>query len=175
MTRLTNSPISVFIEIEQGSDQKYEYDKTTQSLRLDRVLTEPYVYPYAYGFIPNTLAEDGDELDILVITSSKSIPKNTYTDVYIIGALLMKDEKGNDHKILTVPIETYESGEIQSVYDLSSEKTESIQTFFANYKKSEPGKWSKVHGFVDSLFAIQLYENSIVAKNEIHSSLSLCK
>ena len=163
MTPSTNTPIQVFIEIEQGSDQKNEYDKQTQSLQLDRVLSYPYVYPYAYGFIPNTLAEDGDELDILVITQN-DIPKNTHTDVYIIGALLMKDEKGNDHKILTVPIETYESGEIQSVYDLSSDITESIQTFFANYKKSDPGKWSKVDGFVDKHMAIQIYKNSLHTK-----------
>ena len=156
-------PIQVFIEIEQGSDQKYEYDKQTQSLQLDRILSPPYVYPYAYGFIPNTLAEDGDELDILVITQN-DIPKNTHTDVYIIGALLMEDEKGNDHKILTVPIETYESGEIQSVYDLSSDITKSIQTFFANYKKSDPEKWSKVDGFVDKDMAIQICENSGVTK-----------
>jgi inorganic pyrophosphatase len=160
MSPLPQSPIQVFIEIEQGSDQKYEYDKQTQSLQLDRILSPPYVYPYAYGFIPNTLAEDGDELDILVITQN-DIPKNTHTDVYIIGALLMEDEKGNDHKILTVPIETYESSEIQSVYDLSSDILESIQTFFANYKKSDPKKWSKVDGFVDKDMAIQIYQNSI--------------
>jgi len=160
MSPIPQSTIQVFIEIEQGSDQKYEYDKQTQSLQLDRVLSPPYVYPYAYGFIPNTLAEDGDELDILVITQN-DIPKNTHTDVYIIGALLMEDEKGNDHKILTVPIDTYESGEIQLVYDLSSDILESIQTFFANYKKSEPEKWSKVDGFVDKDMAIQIYKGSI--------------
>lgn len=155
----TNPPIRVFIEIEKGSDQKYEYNKQTQSLDLDRVLYPPYIYPYAYGFIPNTIAEDGDELDILVITQTY-IPKNTHVDVYIIGALLMEDEKGKDHKILTVPIDVYESGEIQSIYDLSSNIIESIQTFFANYKNDYPEKWSKVYGFVGKPGAIQLYKDS---------------
>jgi inorganic pyrophosphatase len=105
------------------------------------------------------LAEDGDELDILVI-SDETIPINTHASVYIIGALLMEDEKGRDEKILTVTESDYSSGKITDIHDLPSYITESIQTFFASYKQSEPNKWSRVDGFVNQEFAIQIYEKS---------------
>jgi inorganic pyrophosphatase len=163
METTPKSPVNVYIEIEKGSNFKYEFNKQTNQLELDRILSEPHVYPYAYGFIPNTLAEDGDELDILVITESKTPIKNdTYMDVCIVGALLMEDEHGNDHKILAIPKLEYETGNIQSLYDISSDILESIQTFFANYKKNEPDKWSIVKGFVGKPAAIQIYEKSLL-------------
>ena len=165
METTPQSSINVYIEIEKGSNFKYEFNKQTNQLELDRILTEPHVYPYAYGFIPNTLAEDGDELDILVITKDNDttpIKNDSYMDVYIVGALLMEDEHGNDHKILAIPKPEYETGTIQSIYDMSSETLESIQTFFANYKKNEPDKWSIVKGFVGKPAAIQIYEKSLL-------------
>jgi len=159
----SESPINVYIEIEKGSKFKYEFNKQTNQLELDRILSDPHVYPYTYGFIPNTLAEDGDELDVLVITESKLPIKNdTYMDVCIVGALLMEDEHGNDHKILAIPKPDYESGNIKTLYDIPSYTLESIQTFFANYKKNEPDKWSIVSGFVDKPAAIQIYEKSLL-------------
>ena len=165
METTPKSCINVYIEIEKGSNFKYEFNKQTNQLELDRILTEPHVYPYAYGFIPNTLAEDGDELDILVITKDNDttpIKNDTYMDVCIVGALLMEDEHGNDHKILAIPKPEYESGNIKSIYDISSDVLESIQTFFANYKKNEPDKWSIVKGFVGKPAAIQIYEKSLL-------------
>lgn len=163
METTPKSPINVYIEIEKGSNFKYEFNKQTNQLELDRILSEPHVYPYAYGFIPNTLAEDGDELDILVITESEIPIKNdTYIDVCIVGALLMEDEHGNDHKILAIPKPEYETGNIQSLYDISSDILESIQTFFANYKKNEPDKWSIVNGFVGKPAAMQIYKKSLL-------------
>lgn len=164
METTPKSSINVYIEIEKGSNFKYEFNKQTNQLELDRILSEPHVYPYAYGFIPNTLAEDGDELDVLVVTENATPIKNdSYIDVYIVGALLMEDEHGNDHKILAVPHSEYETGNIQSLYDMSSETLESIQTFFANYKKNEPDKWSIVSGFVGKPAAIQIYEKSLLS------------
>jgi inorganic pyrophosphatase len=178
-----STPILAYIEIAKGSDQKYEYNKQTGKLELDRVLVDGYVYPYAYGFIPKTLAEDGDELDILII-SDRIIPPGTQINAHIIGALLMEDEKGDDHKILAVLPEEYVSGEteppqslpptlitspvlnreaVNSVYDVPSYKLEAIQTFFANYKKNEPGKWSVVKGFVGRLSAFQIYNKAYSA------------
>jgi inorganic pyrophosphatase len=152
--------IHAFIEIEKGSNIKYEWNKETESLEVDRVLTEPYVYPFAYGFIPGTYAEDGDELDILVL-SDKPIPINTYVQVYIIGAMLMEDEKGNDEKILAVLPEDYLSGKIRDICDVPSQTTMEIQSFFANYKINEPGKWSRVDGFVNREYAFQIYKGAI--------------
>lgn len=165
METIPQSSINVYIEIAKGSNFKYEFNKQTNQLELDRILTDPHVYPYAYGFIPNTLAEDGDELDVLVITKDNDttpIKNDTYIDVCIVGALLMEDEHGNDHKILAVPQTEYETGNIQSLYDISSDILESIQTFFANYKKNEPDKWSIVKGFVGKPAAIQIYEKSLL-------------
>ena len=171
METTNESSINVYIEIEKGSNFKYEFNKQTNQLELDRILTDPHVYPYAYGFIPNTLAEDGDELDILVITNDKDttpIKNDTYIDVCIVGALLMEDEHGNDHKILAVPKTEYATGEIQSLYDMSSDTLESIQTFFANYKKNEPYKWSIVSGFVGKPAAMQIYKKSLLS-SPIHA------
>ena len=119
--------IKVYIEIEQFSNIKYEYNKTTKKLEIDRILDDPYVYPYAYGYIPNTLADDNDELDILII-SNKKIKNNSYYNVYIIGCLVMEDEKGMDEKILCVFEEDY-----NSIFDISKIENDiknSIYTFF---------------------------------------------
>ena len=167
----TETLINVYIEIEKGSNLKYEFNKQTNQLELDRVLSSPHVYPYAYGFIPYTLAEDGDELDVLVVSDTARIQNDTYIDVYIVGALLMEDEHGNDHKILAVP--NYENGGIRSLYDIPADRLESIQTFFSNCEKNEPDKWSVVHGFVGKPAAIKLYQKSILPHNitdEVSSS-----
>ena len=129
-------PVSVFIEIEKGSDHKYEYNKQTQSL----------------------------ELDILVI-NDQPLPRDHSVNGYITGALLMEDENRNDPKILTIPVDEYESGGIHSVYDAPSHILLNIQAFFANYKKAEPDKWSIVNGFVGKPAAIQLYKQSL-GKND---------
>ena len=164
MENQPETPISVYIEIEKGSNFKYEFNKQTNQLELDRILTEPHVYPYAYGFIPHTLAEDGDELDVLVVTENATPIKNdSYIEAYIVGALLMEDEHGNDHKVLAIPKDEYETGTIHSLYDMSAETLESIQTFFANYKKNEPDKWSIVSGFVGKPGAMQLYKKSLLS------------
>jgi inorganic pyrophosphatase len=154
--------VYAFIEIEKGSNIKFELNKQTNTLEVDRMLPQPHVYPYSYGFIPNTLAEDGDELDILIVSDTRFGNNHTMT-AYIIGALLMEDEKGTDDKILAVCDNDYFYGNKRNLTDLSSDQLESIQTFFANYKLNEPGKWSKVHGFVDRTYAYEIYQRSLRA------------
>lgn len=151
--------IRVFIEIEQFSNVKYEYDKEKKELVIDRILDEPYVYPYAYGFIPNTLAQDNDELDVLII-SNKKIKNNTYYDVYIIGCLAMEDEKGLDEKILCVFEEDY--NKIKSMDDLDDAIKNKIYYFFENYKKKSIDRWSKVIGFLNKELSIDLYKKLII-------------
>lgn len=151
--------IKVYVEIEKLSNIKYEYDKDKKELVVDRILNEPFVYPFAYGFIPNTIADDQDELDALIITD-KEIKNDTYYDVYIIGTLVMEDEKGMDEKILTVFEEDYET--IKDISDISNSIKDEIHYFFSNYKKNSPGKWSNVIGFINKELSIQLYQKSII-------------
>lgn len=152
--------VKVYVEIEQFSNIKYEYNKRTSRLEIDRLLNNPFVYPYAYGFIVNTLAEDGDELDILIVSDDKNnIFKNdAYYNVYIIGALDMEDEKGRDQKILCVSEQDYAS--IKNIHDLSDTVRNNIYRFFANYKNDVPGKWSKVTQFMNKYEAVKLYKES---------------
>jgi len=151
--------VSVYIEIEQHSSIKYEFDKNENKLLVDRILPDPFVYPYAYGFIPNTLAMDGDDLDALIITD-KLIQNNAFYEVFIIGVLVMEDEKGMDEKILCVLAE--DSTDIQSISDLDKSVLDKIHWFFSNYKKNTPGKWSRVMGFENRDFAIDVYKMSVL-------------
>ena len=154
--------INAYIEIEKGSNIKYEYDKNKKELAIDRILDEPFVYPYAYGFIPNTMAQDNDELDVLIITD-KNLKNDKYYDVFIIGALVMEDEKGMDEKILAVFEEDYST--IKDIDDLDDKIKDSIHSFFSNYKKKSIGKWSRVMGFINKDLSIKLYETSFECAN----------
>jgi len=152
--------VQVYIEIEQFSNIKYEYNKQTNELEIDRILIQPYIYPYAYGFILNTLAEDGDELDILIISES-TFKNDMCYKVYIIGALDMEDEKGRDQKVLCVFDDDYDK--IKDISDLSDGIKENIHSFFANYKKEVPGKWSTVAEFMNKTEAVSLYNKSKIS------------
>ena len=147
--------VSCYIEIEKNSNLKYEFDKEQQKLVLDRVLASPYYYPFAYGFIPNTLGNDGDDLDILVITD-KQIQIDTTIKGYIIGALVMEDEHGMDEKVFIVPEDEYRN--LSDVEQIDSRVIHKIVSFFSNYKNKDKGKWSKVHGIMSKSDAIKLYE-----------------
>jgi inorganic pyrophosphatase len=154
-----NESVKVYIEIEQFSNQKYEIDKTTGKLELDRVLEYPYFYPYAYGFIPGTLASDGDDLDALIITNETISKGNEYI-AYIVGVLVMEDEKGMDEKILCV-LEK-DADKISDISDFSGEVLENIKWFFENYKIKTPGKWSNVIGYENFDYAIKLFKNCLL-------------
>jgi inorganic pyrophosphatase len=151
----------VYIEIEQFSNQKYEFSKETNCLELDRVLPYPYFYPYSYGFIPNTLAMDGDDLDALIITNKPLTKGETY-DTAIIGVLIMDDEKGLDEKMLCVLQE--DSERIQDISDLSESDRHDIHWFFSNYKSNTPGKWSSVKGYENRDSAVELMNKYMLSK-----------
>ena len=135
------------IEIQKNGRNKYELDKETGMLKLDRVLYTATHYPANYGFIPSTLSEDGDPIDVLVITeypvvSGAVIPSKP------IGVLIMEDEKGMDEKIICVPAKkldkSYEN--INDIKDLPEQVLLEIKHFFEHYKDLESGKWVKVSG-----------------------------
>lgn len=128
--------IDVIIEIPQGSRNKYEYDHTTHSIHLDRVLHSSVHYPTDYGFIPDTLSKDGDPLDVLVLVLDPTFP-GCHVPVRPIGVLRMIDDKGEDEKILAVPSGEPRFDDVNDLNDLPDHWLKEIENFFATYKLLE--------------------------------------
>ena len=144
------SNIDVVIEIPLGSSCKYEFDEKIGCIRLDRILSTAMTYPGNYGYIPNTLAGDGDPLDILVV-SDKEIYPGVVCECKILGALVTEDEKGLDQKLIAVPSTKVDAkmSKIHELNDLPDVTLEIIRDFFTNYKNQEKNKWVKVSGFMN--------------------------
>jgi len=159
--------INVVIEIPQGSNIKYELDKESGAIFLDRILYGSQFYPANYGFVPNTLAEDGDPIDVLVISSESVVP-GCVIKSRVIGVLIMEDESGKDEKILAVPTTKLDPqmAKINTLEDLPEIKLNQIKHFFETYKDLEPGKWVKVTGFEGKEKAIELINKSIQNYNK---------
>ncbi|MBW4089711.1 MAG: inorganic diphosphatase [Proteobacteria bacterium] len=140
--------INVVIEIPQGSAVKYEVDKTSGALFVDRFLFTATAYPAAYGFIPGTLAEDGDPLDALVLIPSQVVP-GAVVRSRPIGMLRMEDEKGPDEKIICVPHDRVHPhySAVETIEDLPPITRAAIEHFFERYKDLEVDKWVKVTGW----------------------------
>lgn len=136
----------VIVEIPAGSRNKYEYDHESGAIFLDRRLFTATRYPTDYGFFPDTLAQDGDPLDALVLASDPTFP-GCHIHVRPIGIFWMEDEKGPDAKVLTVPVGDPVSGRIHSIGDLESEQRNEIEHFFSIYKDLEPNKHSSTRGW----------------------------
>jgi inorganic pyrophosphatase len=128
--------IDVIIEIPQGSRNKYEIDHTTGRIRLDRVLHSSVHYPTDYGFLPGSLSEDGDPLDVLVLTLNPTFP-GCIVPARPIGVLRMRDDKGPDEKILAVPIGDPRFDDIHDLPNLHGHWLREIENFFATYKLLE--------------------------------------
>jgi inorganic pyrophosphatase len=142
--------INVVIEIPAGSGVKYEIDKDSGALVVDRIVFTPMVYPAAYGFIPGTLADDGDPADVLVLLPTAVVP-GAVVRARPIGVLLMEDESGQDEKIIAVPhdkVHPQYTG-ITELAQLPAITLDIIKHFFEHYKDLEKGKWVKVTGFAD--------------------------
>lgn len=143
--------IDALIEIPEGSRNKYEYDRLTGRIYFDRMLFSSIRYPTNYGLIPDTLALDGDELDVLVITSEPVYP-GCYVQCRPIGGLEMWDEKGQDEKIIAVPVGEPRFMTISSYKDLPSHLLKEIEYFFQRYKELEHKK-TGVDGWKDTDWA----------------------
>ncbi len=133
----SNRVVDAFIEIPRGSRNKYEYDAESGHIRLDRVLHSSVHFPTDYGIIRNTLAPDGDEIDILVIVHEPTFP-GCVVDARVIGGLDMSDEKGSDFKVLALPEKDPRFDGIDTLDDLPQHWLLEIQTFFDTYKLLEP-------------------------------------
>lgn len=133
--------IRVIVEIPKGSRNKYELNTEMDAIFLNRVLFSPLQYPYDYGHIPETLADDGDALDILVISDEGTFP-GCVLEARPIGVLDMEDEKGKDEKILAVSARDPRYQEIRDLKDLAPHRLLEIEHFFAVYKTLEDKKTS---------------------------------
>jgi inorganic pyrophosphatase len=140
------SCIDVVIEIPGGSRNKYEYDHERHVIRLDRRLFSATVYPADYGFIPDTLAEDGDPLDALVLLDDPTFP-GCWVAARPVGVLWMEDDKGPDAKVLCVPAGDPRWEHAQDLGQLPDHMLDEIEHFFEVYKMLEPGKHSTTRGY----------------------------
>ena len=144
--------INVVIEIPQNGDPiKYELDKASGAIFVDRFMHTSMHYPCNYGFIPNTLSEDGDPVDVLVVARYALMP-GCVVPCRPVGLLHMEDEKGEDAKVLAVPVSRIKPiyDHVQKPGDLPRFLTQQIEHFFAHYKDLEPGKWVRLGGWSDA-------------------------
>ncbi|MEM8723371.1 MAG: inorganic diphosphatase [Cyanobacteria bacterium P01_G01_bin.39] len=153
--------INVLIEIPGGSKNKYEFDKDMNAFALDRVLFASVKYPYDYGFVPNTLADDGDPLDGMVMMDEPTFP-GCVIAARPIGMLLMIDGGDRDEKILCVPAEDPRYNEVKSLKDIAPHRLEEIAEFFRTYKNLEK-KVTEIQGWKDVDAVTPLVEECIKA------------
>jgi len=151
--------VEVVIEIPTGSRNKYEYDHVRHVIRLDRRLFSATAYPADYGFIPDTLAEDGDPLDALVLVEDPTFP-GCHILARPVAVFWMTDEKGPDAKIICVPWNEPRWDTVKDLDDLPHSLRAEIEQFFAIYKDLEPGKSTHTKG----------YEGQTAALGEIAAS-----
>ncbi|SEI14725.1 MULTISPECIES: inorganic diphosphatase [unclassified Leifsonia] len=150
----------VVIEIPKGSRNKYEVDHETGRVYLDRVLFTSFVYPTDYGFFENTLGDDGDPLDVLVLLEYPVFP-GVGVKVRPVGVLNMNDEAGGDAKIIAVQYKDPRWQHIQDVDDIPEQTRKEIEHFFARYKDLEPGKFVNIEGWGDAAEAEGLIQKAI--------------
>ena len=155
--------VNVIVEVTVGGQPiKYELDKEAGTLVVDRFLYTPMTYPGNYGFVPHTLAQDGDPIDVLVCNTRQLVP-GCVVNVRPIGALTMEDDSGKDEKIIAVPsshlTRRYEG--IDNYSDLPEISLQQVQHFFEHYKDLEPGKWVKLGDWLDVTTARQMITDAI--------------
>jgi len=158
--------INVVVDIPKGQTNKYEYDEKGDYFKLDRVCYSSMINPYDYGFIPQTNSEDGDALDVLLLTTYPTFP-GCVIKARPVGLLPMKDEAGIDNKIVAVPIEKVDPRfkETQDISDVSEHLKKEIKVYLEDYKKLEPGKYEhvKVGEFEGKEKALEIIKKAIEA------------
>jgi len=159
MNSSVKSTFDVLIEIPKGSRNKYEYDFDLKKIRFDRMLFSSMMYPGDYGFIPETLALDGDPLDVLVLGHEPTFPM-CVMEVRPIGVFHMADEKGPDEKIICVPVSDPIWSTRNDIFDLNPHRLKEIEHFFQVYKDLEKKKVD-VGGWGNAEEAIEIYYNCI--------------
>jgi inorganic pyrophosphatase len=163
-----NAPeqINAIVEIPQGSHNKYEVDEETGIIKLDRVLHSAHIFPFEYGFVPETHAEDGDHLDILIINNSPLFV-GCLAEVCPIGVLKMSDENGVDDKIVSVLSENPHYRDKKTIDDIEKHTLDEIANFFERYKDLEKNKSVEVSGFDSREKAIEIIKKA----NQVYCEL----
>lgn len=155
--------INVIIEVPMNADPvKYEMDKDSGAIFVDRFLATPMYYPCNYGFIPGTLSLDGDPADVLVVSDYPLVPGSVIA-AKPVGVLIMEDEKGMDEKILAVPAKKLNSQyeNVENYLELPESLLNKITHFFERYKDLEKGKWVKIKGFENAAKAKSLISEAV--------------
>jgi inorganic pyrophosphatase len=151
--------IEVVIEIPKGTRNKYEADHKTGAIWLDRMLFTSTRYPEDYGYVPLTLAEDGDPLDALVLLEEPTFP-GCHIHARPLGVFIMWDEAGQDAKVLCVPATDPRVGDVKDLKDVPDYELNEIAHFFTIYKALEPGKKTDVHGWQGRAAAEDVVESA---------------
>src|SRR5690606_385271 len=154
--------INVIVEIPKDSEPvKYEMDKDSGAIFVDRILSTPMRYPCNYGFVPQTLCGDGDPADVLVVLPLPLVP-GSVVRCRPVGVLKVSDEAGSDEKILAVPVAKIFSGyaHVEDIHQVSGHWLERIGHFFEHYKDLEKGKWVKIEGWGDAAEARKILSES---------------
>lgn len=155
--------VNVIVEVPVGGQPiKYEMDKEAGTLVVDRFLYTPMTYPGNYGFVPHTLSDDGDPIDVLICSTRPLIP-GCVINVRPIGVLIMEDNSGQDEKIIAVP-STATTKRYEDVFefsDLPEITRQQVQHFFEHYKDLEPGKWVKIGDWMGAADAKRLIVEAI--------------
>jgi inorganic pyrophosphatase len=151
--------VDVIVEIPKGSRNKYEYDQRVGRIRLDRMLFTATGYPSDYGFVPDTLAEDGDPIDALVLLDEPTFP-GCLVNARVIAVFWMQDEAGPDAKLLCVPADDPRWTHLQELDDVPWYQITEIWHFFDIYKSLEPGKSSTTRGWERRKAATQALEDA---------------
>jgi len=160
--------VNVVIEVSQHGDPiKYELDKDSGAIVVDRFMHTAMHYPCNYGFVPNTLSDDGDPVDVLVVSSFALMP-GCVIPCRPVGMLQMEDEAGMDAKIIAVPASRLKPvyDHVEGIEDLPPFLTDQIRHFFEHYKDLEPNKWVKVTGWGDRAAAQKEVTDSVARYNK---------
>ncbi len=139
--------VNIIVEVPRGSQNKYEFDHETGTIKLDRHLVVAMGYPGEYGFVPDTLAGDGDPLDVVVLTEYPTFP-GCEIEVKLLGMCIMTDENGEDAKLIAVPTYDRRWKDMNDIDDVPKDILDRIHHFFSTYKDLDPNKWSKVEHYV---------------------------
>jgi inorganic pyrophosphatase len=163
--------LNVVIEVSSGSRDKYEFNPDWEAFVLDRVIPSSVVFPIEYGFVPRTLSDDGDPLDVMVM-SYEHLEIGCVVKVRVIGALMGHDEKGEDSKILSVLAHDARFEGWTNITDVHRHKLREIQEFFDTYKRLEQPKWSTFGEWKDSEQAKKIVNHALEKYKQTTGSTS---
>mgnify|MGYP001303652392 CR=1 FL=1 len=159
--------MNVIIEVSKKSNLKYEYDKEKKCLILDRVLHNTNVFPYNYGFIPNTLSPDGDPLDIIILSEFELMP-GSICNIKVIGGIDTSDESGQDDKIICVLDDKVDqqSKYTNDICDVNQSILDNIYYFLSHYKDGEKNKYVKIGDFYNKKKALNIIKKYTIDKKK---------